>query len=119
MRSAVLLLILCLFNLSLYSQIFNPVKWTTEYKQVSDTEFDLIFTATIEDNWVVYSQYLENDDGPVATSFNYDEATHYELVGKNEESGNRKESFDKVFEMNLVKFSKKGGFYPTGEGHRS
>ena len=89
-----------------YTQILEPVKWATEYKQVSDTEFDLIYTAKIDDKWSIYSQYLEGDDGPIPTSFTYDEGDHFNLVGKNEESGNRKESFDKVFEMNLIKFSK-------------
>ena len=94
-----LLVLLSVLSFNLYSQIFNPVEWKTDFKQISDTEFDLIFTAVIDDGWVVYSQYLESDDGPVATSFYYDEGAHYELVGKNVESGNKKEAHDKVFDM--------------------
>ncbi|MEM1323794.1 MAG: cytochrome c biogenesis protein CcdA [Bacteroidota bacterium] len=89
-----------------FAQIYNPVKWSTDYKQVSDNEFDLIFKAKIDDGWTVYSQYLESDDGPVRTSFNFDEGTHFELVGKNKEEGDRKEGFDKLFEMNVIKFAK-------------
>ena len=100
-----LTLVLGLSNIS-FAQILEPVKWKTEHKQVSDNEFDLIFTAKIDDKWSIYSQYLEGDDGPIPTSFEYDPGDHFELIGKNEESGNRKESFDKVFEMNLIKFSK-------------
>jgi thiol:disulfide interchange protein len=102
------LLLALLFSLSFitasFAQINNPVKWTMESKQVSADEFDLIYSATIEEGWTVYSQYLESDDGPVATSFTYDEGAHFELVGKSKESDNRVKKYDKVFEMDLIKF---------------
>lgn len=91
------------------AQIFNPVKWTMAHEKVSDTEYDLIFTANIQQGWVVYSQEI-GDDGPVPTSFNFDAGSHFERVGKTKEAGNRKEAYDKVFEMNLIKFSGKGTF---------
>lgn len=93
-----------------WGQMKNPVKWSTSYKQVSATEFDLVFTATIEDGWTVYSQFLDSDDGPVPTSFNFDKGDHYQLKGKCSESGNIKTVYDKVFEMNLTKITKKGVF---------
>lgn len=99
-----------LLSAALWGQVLNPVKWSTSYKQVSASEFDLIFTAAIDDGWDIYSQYLESDEGPVPTSFNFEEGAHYKLKGKCEESGNKKTSYDKVFEMNLTKFSKKGIF---------
>ncbi len=105
------ILLLGLFTTNVSAQIFNPVKWKTDYKQVSPTEFDLIYTAIIDDGWTVYSQYLENDDGPVATNFNYDEGAHFSLKGKNiEAKENRKEAHDKIFEMTLAKFTKKAVF---------
>ena len=105
MKRSFLLLIGFVLSVQLAAQIFNPVKWSTSFKQVSAEEFDLIFTAEIDDKWVIYSQYLEGDDGPVPTSFNYEEGSHFQLVGKNKESGDRKEAYDKVFDMTLVKFS--------------
>ena len=102
------LLLALLFSLSFiitsFSQIHNPVKWKMESKQVSANEFDLIYKATIDEGWTIYSQYLESDDGPVATSFTYDKGAHFELVGKNKESDNRVKKYDEVFEMDLVKF---------------
>jgi hypothetical protein len=68
------------------------------------------FTATIDPGWAIYSQYLEDEDGPIPTSFQYDEEGHFELIGKNEETGNRKEAFDPIFEMNVIKFTKKAIF---------
>ncbi len=99
-----------LLSASLWGQVLNPVKWTTSWKQVSAGEYDLVFTATIEDGWDIYSQFLESDEGPVPTSFNFEAGAHYKLKGKCEESGNKKTVFDKVFEMSLTKFSKKAIF---------
>ena len=107
---AFILLCLSLLTFSLNAQILTPVKWSTAYEQVTDDEFNLIFTATIDDGWVIYSQYLESEDGPIPTGFYFDEGDHYELIGKNEESGNRKEAYDKVFDMQLIKFYKKAIF---------
>lgn len=92
------------------AQVLDPVKWTTTYKQVSAKEYDLVFTATIEDKWVVYSQFLESEDGPVPTSFNFEKGAHYTLSGKCIESGNKKTAYDNVFGMNLTKFSQKAVF---------
>ena len=106
-------IILSLFTLSssLTAQIYNPVKWDTDFKHLSGQDFHLIFTATIDDGWSIYSQYLENDDGPVRTSFEFDAGDHYQLVGKNEENKkNRKEGFDDLFGMNVIKYYKKAVF---------
>jgi thiol:disulfide interchange protein DsbD len=92
---------------SLFGQIENPVQWSTEIKKISNQEYDLLFTANVQDGWNIYSQYLESDDGPIRTSFNYDKGAHYKLVGKNEEIGVRKEGYDKLFGMNVIKLYKK------------
>jgi len=83
----------------------NPVKWSYEAKRVADGEYDLVFTAHIQDGWYVYSQYLESNEGPIPTSFNYEENPLAELVGKNKEEGRKYEGYDDLFGMNIVKFS--------------
>ncbi|MEO1515540.1 MAG: protein-disulfide reductase DsbD domain-containing protein [Bacteroidota bacterium] len=111
MRYLFAILLCTLFGTqALQAQIYDPVKWNTRYVQVSEQEFELIFEAKIQDGWAIYSQYLDGDDGPIPTSFDYNKGSHFELIGKNEESGNRKESYDKVFQMNLIKFKKKAIF---------
>lgn len=90
-------------------QLLNPVDWSTSYKHVSGNEFDLIFTADIEDKWAIYSQNIP-EDGPVPTSFYYDKGDHYERMGKTKESGHRKVIFDKVFQMEIAKFTNKAIF---------
>ena len=104
------------FLLSLFSssvaiaQFHDPVKWSMSQKKVAENEYELVFKADIEPGWNVYSQYLESDDGPIRTSFNYDEGDHFELVGKNVEQGHKKEGHDEIFDMHLVKFYKEVTF---------
>lgn len=107
--SSALLLLLALVS---FGQILEPVHWDFQSKQVSDNEFDLIFTAKIDNGWTIYSQFLEGDDGPVPTAFYFDDKEkHYTKVGKVEESPeNRKSVHDKVFDMELIKFYKKATF---------
>lgn len=83
----------------------NPVNWSFKSKKVSDTEYDLVLTAEVKKGWFIYSQYLESDEGPVATSFTFVEDGSYELIGETKEEGHKKEGFDDIFGMNLIKFS--------------
>ncbi|HOD10495.1 MAG TPA: cytochrome C biogenesis protein, partial [Flavobacterium sp.] len=47
-----------------FSQIINPVKWTSKVEKLSDTEFNLVMEAKIDDEWHVYSQFTPAD-GPI------------------------------------------------------
>lgn len=80
----------------------SVVDWTYEAKKISGNEFELVFTAEVQDGWYVYSQFL-GDDGPIPTSF---EMEGVELVGKGTEKGYKKEGYDEIFGMNLIKFGK-------------
>ena len=63
-------LLFALFALvnSSFAQIHDPVKWSTSAEKISETEYDLIVTATIEAKWHLYSQNVPAD-GPIPTSF--------------------------------------------------
>jgi len=101
---------LMILQSAIYAQVQNPVKWAMSYNQVSAQEFDLVFTATINNGWYVYSQFVE-DGGPVPTSFNFEAGDHYQLMGKaKEESANTKSGHDPIFDMQVVKFAKKVSF---------
>ena len=88
-----------------FGQIYNPVKWTFEFEQVSPEVYDLKFIGTIDPGWFVYSQYLESDDGPIRTAIIFEDETIFSKEGKPTESGKRTEGFDQIFEMNVIKFS--------------
>ena len=101
------LLLCCALGMS--AEILKPVTWSFSNKQVSDTEYNLVFTANIEDSWHLYSQFI-GDGGPVATSFKFTPSKDYELVGNVTESPKPKEVYEKVFEMKVVFFEKKAVF---------
>jgi len=92
-------------GLAVQAQILTPVKWDVR-SEITDGKTYLVFDAKIDEGWTVYSQYLESDDGPVATTINYDTPDAVKLIGKAEESGKRKAGYDKLFDMEVVKFSK-------------
>jgi len=92
-------------SLAVQAQILTPVKWDVR-TELADGKTYLVFDAKIDDGWTVYSQYLESDEGPVATTINYDTPEAIRLIGKAEESGKRKAGYDKLFDMEVVKFSK-------------
>lgn len=83
----------------------NPVEWNFKSRKITDTEYDLLLTAQVNKGWFIYSQFLESDEGPVPTSFTFHEDDSYELIGETQEEGHKKEGFDDIFGMNLIKFS--------------
>lgn len=103
---ALFLLISLLTTISLSGQMYNPVKWAITLEPSGDGNFLFVAKASIDEGWWVYSQHLESEDGPIATTVNFDPGSHFKLIGKNKESDNAKKIFDKVFEMKVVKFQK-------------
>jgi len=93
---------------SSFAQIYDPVKWSTSTQKISETEYDLIVTATIEAKWHLYSQNVPAD-GPIPTSFSFKKSADFKVVGKtSEEKGIS--SFDPVFEMEIKYFENKATF---------
>ncbi len=104
-----LLLFLSLFTFSIgFSQIHDPVKWSTSVEKVSETEYDLIITAAIEKNWHLYSQNVPAD-GPIPTAFTFEKTSNFQLTGKtSEEKGHTVD--DPVFGMKIKYFENKAVF---------
>ncbi|AMC11393.1 disulfide bond formation protein DsbD [Lutibacter profundi] len=108
MKKTIAILFFLIISASSFSQILNPVKWSTSIEKVSETEYDLIIQATIEDGWHLYSQNVP-EDGPIPTNFTFVKIDDYELVGKtSEEEGHT--VFDAVFNMNIKYFENKAVF---------
>ena len=83
--------------------LLNPVVWDFAIQKISDSDFELIYTAKIDEGWTIYSQFT-NDDGPVPTSVNYETEEGFTLSGTSSESGHKKEGFDKIFDVDVIKF---------------
>ncbi|WP_302458869.1 cytochrome c biogenesis protein CcdA [Mediterranea massiliensis] len=96
-------LIISFLAFAVHAQIQEPVKFKTEWKNVSATEVEVVFTATIDPGWHVYSTDL-GDGGPISATFNTDKLVGAELSGKLRPVGKEVSSFDKLFEMNVRYF---------------
>jgi thiol:disulfide interchange protein DsbD len=76
----------------------NPVVWSHEVKQLSETEYELIIKGDIFEGWHVYSQFTA-EGGSLPSEFTFKAAgTDYELVGGTQESETVKEYSD-IFEV--------------------
>ena len=109
MKKLFLFLLLATVSLaSVQSQVLDPVKWSTSIKKISETEYDLISKATIEDKWHLYSQVVP-DNGPLPTLFTFEENASYKSVGKIKESKGITEH-DPVFDMVITFFANTATF---------
>lgn len=91
------------------AQIQDPVQFKTEFKTISDTEAEIVFTGKIDAGWHVYSTDLPSG-GPISATFNVEKIEGAELVGKLTPQGKEIENFDKVFEMKLRYFENTATF---------
>jgi len=94
------------------AQIFDPVKWTFEQKEISDTEFEVISRGTIETGWHVYALEASNDPraiGPISSSLVFGINTNVTAVG-GVKQGKYITHFDPNFEMDLNYFEGKAEF---------
>ena len=108
MKHFLTLVLLFFVAITSKAQILEPVKWQTSVEKLSDTEFNLVTTATIDKTWHLYSQ--EEVDGPIPTEFSYDTSNgDFELVGNTQEP-NVAPVFDKIFQIDIKYFSDKAIF---------
>jgi hypothetical protein len=107
-----LLFILFAFSFSLLNAqiVENPVTWSWETEKISDTEYKLIYNATIEEGWHLYSAHVDPDVGPYPTAFYYDTIPNFIFKGKVEETEPHVE-YDPNFEAELAFFSNKAQFW--------
>lgn len=91
--------------MAVQAQIQEPVKFKSEWKNVSATEAEIVFTATIDQGWHVYSTDL-GDGGPISATFNIDKISGAELAGKLRPVGKEISGYDAMFEMNVRYFER-------------
>ena len=74
------------------------VSFTVNYKRVSPTEIDIVFTGKADAGWHIYSNGF-GDGGPTQASFGVDKKSGVELVGKLRPGAGEKHVTDPIFEM--------------------
>ena len=111
MRAKKILLILAVIfmTISAQAQMADPVHFNTQLKMLADGEAEIVFTATIDDGWHVYSTDL-GSDGPTAATFNSVKMDGAEPVGRLQPRGKEVKQYDKMFDMELRFFERKATF---------
>ena len=108
MKNKILFLLLILIASFAQAQILKPVKWTIVSNKINDNEFEIIYTAKIDNGWHLYSQFVK-PDGPTSTSFNLEKSTKFVQIGNvTEEKGYV--AYDKTFKMEVKYFKDKAVF---------
>ncbi|GHS88847.1 thiol:disulfide interchange protein DsbD [Bacteroidia bacterium] len=90
------------FGLLSAQSVENPVVWRYSVEPTnSDHKVNLIFSATIDPNYSLYSQDVP-ENGPLPTEFHFnDVGTNFKLLGKAIEKPVAKVKFDAAFELDI------------------
>ncbi|MBQ9357038.1 MAG: thioredoxin family protein [Prevotella sp.] len=104
---SVILVLLCVQTV--VAQMTDPVHFTTELRMLQGNEAEIVFTATIDPGWHLYSCDI-SEDGPVKATFNAERMEGAETVGPLKPKGQVKEQFDEMFGMTLRFFERSGAF---------
>lgn len=87
--------------------LLEPVKWTFSSEETEEEGiYELTFIATLDKGWKLYSQHTDPNDGPLPTTFEFESADGYELLGEVEEKTPTKAAPDPLFDgVTVVKFT--------------
>lgn len=107
-KTYILFLVVALTTSVIQAQNVEPVKWSTSVNKISDSEVELVATATIDADWHLYSQSVP-ENGPIPTTFTFKSNTNYAKKGNTkEEEGHT--VHDPVFNMIIKFFENKAVF---------
>jgi thiol:disulfide interchange protein len=104
LRKTAYLLTLLFIVSSLSAQIYDPVTWDFSYEKKADNQYELIFTATIQEHSHIYAMDIP-EGGPIPTSFTFDASNGYKLDGKSYEVTKPVETMDEAFGFKIKTFS--------------
>jgi thiol:disulfide interchange protein len=97
---------------SVGAQVIQPAKLIAESaaKTVNvGEELELVFKATIDKNWYIYSVGFDSECGPIPMSVTLEKHPSFELIG-NLKAINDTEKHDKIFDCDVRIFAEKGEF---------
>ena len=109
MKKILLSILMLCSTIFAMAQMMDPVKISSELKMLKGAEAEIIFSATIDAGWHLYSTDLGND-GPTSAALIVNKMDGAELVGKLKPVGKEVEKFDNMFGMNLRYFEGSGKF---------
>ena len=109
MKKLFLILMTVVLAVTVQAQMADPVHFTSKLVELQGDEAEIVFAATIDPGWHVYSTEL-GQDGPVEATFTAVKTDGVQLVGKLLPRGNVVKHFDQMFGMELRYFENKAVF---------
>ena len=100
MKKLIYSIVLLFLSFSLSAQIIDPVKWQTTVENLTATDADLKFTATIEQGWSIYA--IDIPEGPIPTSFTFEPNPAFEFIGDIEQVTKPEVKADPYFNNHLI-----------------
>ena len=103
------ILMLAVLCMAAGAQVIDPVRFSSELKPDGHGAAELVFTATIDDGWHVYSTRL-NDAGPIEAELVVNSSDGVELVGTLMPRGKEIEQYEELFGATVKYFEKRAQF---------
>ena len=91
----------------------NPISWAFTSKKLTNGNYEIHMTASIERGWHLYSQIQPDDAIAMPTTFSITNNPLIEVVGKIKEVGNLEKFHDKELELSANQYSKSVNFVQT------
>jgi thiol:disulfide interchange protein len=70
-----------IFSLPIHAQIITPVKWAFSVKELANDEAELLFTASIDKTWHLYSQFMPATAIELPLVFEIKKNAKFKLIG--------------------------------------
>jgi len=92
-----------------FGQLMDPVKWNVTARKIDEKKYEVVFNATIDKGWHLYSTDLP-PGGPIPTSFLFEQTKSYNLTGEVKKEGEPKKEHDEIFNMDVEYFDNEARF---------
>ena len=102
-------LLMAFLVLAAQAQLMDPVHFTSRWNMTGEMAGEIVFSATIDEGWHVYSTDL-GSDGPTPAAFHVVKMEGAETVGTLMPRGHVVKQYDRMFDMELRFFEKKATF---------
>lgn len=107
--SLMTLFVLTLLSIPVMAQIEEPVSWKSEVKEISNGEYELVMTATIESPWYMYDMGPYKG-GPNATVFEFKPVDGVEYIDSTVYVTQPSKKMDDMFGMEIGYFKGEASF---------
>ena len=108
-RTIIFTLVFVLLSNLLNAQL-NPVSWTFTAKKISDKNYELHLTATMQSGWHLFSQVQPEDAVAIPTGFKLNSNPLVTLDGKIKEVGKMEKFHDAKLDISANQYAEKVDF---------